>query len=239
MEGGAQTYLHFPRMAEADRPPSPSAGMMIFNTTTNKFQGHDGTDWFTFASEEAGVATHGSSHLATGGDPIPAGDLNITGVTGDFEVDGVLSVQGNATFVSSLSLTGGGGTYIRVPQMVEADRPDPPAEGMLIYNTDRDRFQGHDGTDWFTLAVEEAGVATHGSSHLSGAADPIPAGDLDITGVTGDFEVDGNIHARNLIQFSPTSAETGEPFIRFDNVLQRNLLGNSRIEVGTWEGITR
>jgi len=39
-----------------------------------------------------GGGPHGSSHLSTGTDPIPAGNLDITGVTSDFQVAGSLGV---------------------------------------------------------------------------------------------------------------------------------------------------
>jgi len=177
LTGGDETYLLLPTMAEADRPPSPSAGMMIFNTTTSRFQGHDGTNWFTFASEEAGVPSHGGEHLSTGADPIPAGNLNITGVTGNFTVAGTLTSQGNVTFQASLSMEGGDTTFIRMPRMASANRPPSPSIGMMIFNTDESWFEGYDGTAWRVLGVRGE-VAAHGSEHLSTGADPIPAGDL-------------------------------------------------------------
>jgi len=139
-----------------------------------------------------GGGPHGATHLSGGTDPIPAGDLDVTGVTGAFTVQGILTANANLLCQASLELQGGANTYARLPQMTAAERPPSPAAGMMIFNTDEAWFEGHDGTNWQVFA--KAGeVGSHGSSHLATGADPIPAGALDVTGVTDDFEIPGNL----------------------------------------------
>jgi len=42
----ATDYLKIPTGTTAQRPGSPSAGNIRFNTTTTKLEIHNGTDWF-------------------------------------------------------------------------------------------------------------------------------------------------------------------------------------------------
>ena len=42
-------HMDIPAGNTAQRPSTPQAGMMRFNTTTNVLEGYDGTDWVTIS----------------------------------------------------------------------------------------------------------------------------------------------------------------------------------------------
>tara|TARA_Y100001937_G_C7098228_1_gene321191 strand:+ start:869 stop:1513 length:645 start_codon:yes stop_codon:yes gene_type:complete len=45
--------IQIPSGTTAQRPGSPSAGMMRFNTDSSKFEGYNGTDWYAFTIGDA------------------------------------------------------------------------------------------------------------------------------------------------------------------------------------------
>jgi hypothetical protein len=67
--GGAGRFMIPPKVSTGDRSSiSPTAGGLIYNTSTNKFQGYNGTVWLDFAAssgilyaEIAGIATYATS----------------------------------------------------------------------------------------------------------------------------------------------------------------------------------
>lgn len=73
---GANAYIRLPNGPSADESSiTPAAGMVRFDTTTNYFRGYDGTTWTDLSS----------------------GNLTNLTVTGNAQINGTLSVDGNVT----------------------------------------------------------------------------------------------------------------------------------------------
>ena len=93
----------------------------------------------------AGVAGYG--HYGIVGTAGPGGAAGVFGSTsgGGYGVysNGDLYVNGNATISSTGAIT--------VPVGTTAQRPSPPVQGMIRYNTTTGKFEGYDGTAWQNL----------------------------------------------------------------------------------------
>jgi len=116
-----------------------------------------------------GGGPHGATHLSGGTDPIPAGDLDVTGVTGAFTVQGILTANANLLCQASLELQGTTSRlYVKkhyppqvriendanaamVVEVVESDNPDIP-NTLIIKgeNTFRVHFQQDGGRFQFS-----------------------------------------------------------------------------------------
>lgn len=122
-----------PRMSTTDRDniAGATAGLVIYNTTTNTLQFSDGTNWVDLADN--------STTGVSGTEPAGNGDVGIGTPTPN--VNAVLDVE---------STTQG----FLPPRLTTAERNvlPSPAEGLVIFNTDRSTLEFCDGTNWIDLS---------------------------------------------------------------------------------------
>ena len=120
-----------PRMSTSDRDniAGPTAGLVIYNTTTSTLQFSDGTDWVDLTD---------NSTTTFSGTPTGNGDVGIGTTTPD--ANAALDVE---------STTKG----FLPPRLTSAERDaiaSPPA-GLIIFNTTTNALEFSDGTDWVNI----------------------------------------------------------------------------------------
>ena len=100
-------YVKLPTGSTANRPVSPSNGMMRYNTDTSLFEGYLNGAWTSFASTGVGVLSINTGTGLTGGPITSTGTISIdnTGVTaGSYTAaDITVNAQGQITSASSNS----------------------------------------------------------------------------------------------------------------------------------------
>lgn len=74
--GTSKSSMILPKDTTANRPTTATAGMVRFNTTTNDFEGYDGTDWVAFSAPGSGEI--GEVKIWPAG-VVPAGYLECNG----------------------------------------------------------------------------------------------------------------------------------------------------------------
>ncbi|GGE21623.1 hypothetical protein [Psychroflexus salis] len=124
-----------PRMdtAQRDLIPSPSAGLIIFNTSTNSIEFCDGNNWVTY-NERA------TTPVNTNPAPSGIGDVGINTTTHD--VNAILD----------LATTNQGFLPPRLSTNQRNNISDPPA-GLLIFNTDTKSLQFYTKANWADFGV--------------------------------------------------------------------------------------
>ncbi len=138
-----------PRIAMANRPPSPATGLLIYQIDNNPgFYYFDGSDWKTFAKSGAalpgGTEVSGTSGLKVSSTNAGSGTtdwiaINAGGTAGDRVVAGNLFGKANIgahnntlTAWSDLTLNSGGGTVIVGGQNLS---PQPGSNGQALART--------------------------------------------------------------------------------------------------------
>lgn len=135
----SSTGLLLPRLSteERNQVPTPAAGLIIYNTTTNHINYFSGTRWcqveVTFTSASTGV-------LKTGG------GVALSGVPG-YEPEGsaMLDISDNSR-----------GVLIprTIPGAITA-----PANGLIIYNTAARQINYFDGTEWKEVCASSTDIS--------------------------------------------------------------------------------
>jgi len=110
------------------------------------------------------AAAHGASHLSTGTDPIPPGTLQISGVTGSFEIPGTLGVGTSPIPGRSLNIKSDGAARIYAENdgtaALEAEiksSTDPILPNWLVLrgvNTTKTHFQDASGFQFSTMGPD-------------------------------------------------------------------------------------
>jgi hypothetical protein len=78
-----------------------------------------------------------------------------------------LLIQPNGTGIVNFNTT----QAITLPRGTTLQRPSPASQGTFRYNTDLNRYEGYDGTDWFNLAgVEDLDADTKITAELTPGA---------------------------------------------------------------------
>lgn len=72
------------------------------------------------------------------------------------EVDGSALIKSGTEYVASSNNTGA----MIMPVGTTAQRPGSPVQGMIRFNSDTNKFEGYDGTDWINLVSEIWGDLT-------------------------------------------------------------------------------
>lgn len=126
-----------PNGTTAERPGSPSAGLIRYNTTTSRLEGYT-TSWQTFGS----------------------GDGTVTSVSG---VANQITVANGTTtpvvgFVDNPVFPGV--ASVKVPAGGSADRPISSVNGMIRYNTDLALFEGYVNGAWTVFSSGATGVVS-------------------------------------------------------------------------------
>lgn len=152
-----------PRMTTTQRDAiaTPAAGLVIYNTTTNKLNFYDGTAW---ASSAGGTASGGAGYVQLSDG---AGSLSNSGSTAGQQLFwdntnkrlGIGTDTPNASSLLDLSSTIKGFLPPRM-NSIQRDAIPAPAAGLVIYNTTTSKLNVYDGTAW----AGSAGASASGGS---------------------------------------------------------------------------
>lgn len=135
-----------PRMTQGDRDAigTPPQGLLIFNTSSNSFQYHNGAVWSNL--------TH--SGIVTGSPNKVPRFLGVWGLT-----PGVMTDDGNGVSINNTSAVAHSSAImdmtstakgLLIPRMNSAQRTaiPTPANGLLVYDTDQSAFLFYNGSAW-------------------------------------------------------------------------------------------
>jgi len=139
------TVAVIPDGTTGERPASPSAGMLRFNTTENEFEGYDGTEWGSIGGGGVQYTFHTSNYTASAGEGVLAdttgGSFTVTLPASPSVGDTVVVADaGGAWGTNNLTVARNGET-------IEDDTSDLIADidGVSITLV-------YDGTTWETYA---------------------------------------------------------------------------------------
>jgi hypothetical protein len=139
--------LLIPRISTAARNmiPSPATGLLIYNSTTNRFDYYNGSFW-----HQLGTAFISSS----------AGTLNPGGGVAINILPDVLA--DNSAILDINDSTRG----ILIPRISTSARDliSSPATGLIIYNTNTNLLDYYNGTQWIALCSVSTGIPGAGGS---------------------------------------------------------------------------
>ena len=193
-----------PRMSTTDRDniAGPTAGLVIYNTTTNTLQFSDGTDWVDLADN--------STTAVSGTEPAGNGDVGIGTATPN--VNAVLDVE---------STTQG----FLPPRMNDAQRNaiSSPAEGLTIYNTSNGCLEFWNNAFWVSACD---GTTQPGPTSVCGDQNFIPpylpadqTEVVPVTSPTGEVWMDRNLGAYTADR-TPPSSDGGTDCYAYGNLYQ-------------------
>ena len=137
VKGTTHGFL-IPRISTAMRDviPSPAAGLLIYNTTTNLLNVYNGSTWYSL---EAAFITSTSGTISAGG------GVAINAVPG--------STPDNSAILDVNNPTRG----ILIPRTTP-ESITSPATGLIIYNTNTNLLSYYNGMSWVSLCSISTGV---------------------------------------------------------------------------------
>lgn len=159
-------------MDERNSLGNPAEGLLIYNTSTNKFNYWNGEEWIEILSLE----------------------IIVSQATGSGTIDGVaINSDGSDPHHSALLEIKGSNGGILIPRMTTGQRNTISnlVNGLIIYNTETHRFNYYDGSEWKELCGISDGNATGNNTADFGVAintdgsDPDPSALLDIRSTFG------------------------------------------------------
>ncbi|MCX7955349.1 MAG: fibronectin type III domain-containing protein, partial [Bacteroidales bacterium] len=163
-----------PRLTNVQRNSlnNPAVGLLIYNSDSKRLNYWDGSKWVEITSVEVSVSQASGSGVVTG--------IGITNDGSDPHHSAMLEVKGT---------TGG----ILIPRMTTTQRNliSSPADGLLIYNTETNRFNYYNGTSWLELCGTNVGSSTgsvqagFGVSISLDGSDPHSSAILEVKSTTG------------------------------------------------------
>jgi uncharacterized protein (TIGR02145 family) len=173
-----------PRMSDAQRNaiPSPAAGLLIYNSTTNKFNYYKSTGWYELSR---------SSKSAVTGNNSPGGGIAINETSAIADKSAVLEIN---------SATRG----FLLPRTTQGSLT--PIEGLIYYDNSMNRLRYYDGNTWKTVCeTYKTNITGAGSLTSVGVA-------VNITGDIADPSAMLDVKATNQGLLIPglTSAQTGQ-----------------------------
>jgi len=136
--------LLIPRITSVQRNaiPSPATGLLVYNTTTNKFNYYNGSEWFeieaTYVSSTIGTVSSGSGISVNTSSNLP-------------DSSAILDVS-DAT------------RGILIPRLNGTGAISSPATGLTVYNTSTNRFNYYNGSAWVVPCATSTGVGGSGGS---------------------------------------------------------------------------
>ncbi|MBV5267455.1 MAG: hypothetical protein JZU67_02875, partial [Burkholderiaceae bacterium] len=167
---GTTHGLLIPRISTAIRDviPSPAAGLLIYNTTTNLINVYNGSTWYSL---EAAFITSTSGTISAGG------GVSVNAISG--------TAPDNSAIMDVNNPTRG----ILIPRTTPGSIPSP-ATGLIIYNTNTNLLNYYNGTTWVSPCAISTGVTGAGGSQTAmgvaintGNTAPDPSAMLDIAAV--------------------------------------------------------
>jgi hypothetical protein len=138
----------------------------------------------------------------------------------DFVVVGELTVEGQATFEGPVTMDSTGA--LKLPVGDVSERPSPPAQGMIRYNSEDDTFEGYNGSEWGSIG---------GGLSLWQASKPYLVDDIVLLEATGTIYKANTAHT-STATFNDDIAnwdEVSNPFLNTN----LNITGNSLISTNT------
>jgi len=142
--------LLIPRISTAARDliPSPAQGLLIYNTTANRFDYYNGSFWYqletTFISSAAGTLSPG----------------------GGVSINAAPDVLPDNSAMLDISNPARGVLFPRISTS-SRDLIQSPATGLIVYNTDANLLNYYNGTQWISLCSVSTGTAGAGGSQAA------------------------------------------------------------------------
>jgi hypothetical protein len=116
-----------PRLNDVQRNaiPSPATGLLIYNTTTNRFNIYNGSGWYEI------------------------GSTFVSSTTGTTSLGGGVAININGTAPNNVAMLDVSSTEkgVLIPRTTPVSIPSP-ATGLIIYDTVTNNLAYYDGNDW-------------------------------------------------------------------------------------------
>lgn len=151
--------LTIPAGTTAQRPATPTTGMLRYNTSTSTIETYTGASWITLG------AVYDTDSTSTGYFDLPSGTtgqrpaspntgyIRYNTTTSSLEVyNGSSWVAAGAVYDTDSTSTG----YFQVPRGTTAQRPVTPVGGMIRYNTSNTVLEAYNGIAWTSLGTSGA-----------------------------------------------------------------------------------
>ena len=178
--------ISLPTGTALERPSSPYAGMMRFNSDTGSFEGYDGTEWGDIGVSSPGIA---DSAVAP---TLYIDDAGNIGIGASIPADYLLAYKG-------IAVNGGNNTALSLTAVNYAS---------LMFGTDADPDLSNITYDFINTAMRffvEAGERMRLTPIGLGIGVTLPEEKLHVAGkskadsfITGDFEIVHNINTGSL-----------------------------------------
>lgn len=153
--------LYIPTGTTAERPVSPNAGYIRYNTTLNALEFYNAVAvaWQTSGNPE----TNGIANLTGTGLVVKTGtgtytSRTLTGTTNTITITNGDGVAGNPTVTIASNPVLPGLGSVTVPIGATGDRPGSPANGMMRYNTTLAKFEAYEAGAWTNMIGGGGGV---------------------------------------------------------------------------------
>lgn len=150
--------LQLPKGTTAQRPATPVAGMVRYNTTTSKIEAREGSSWVNLVGAENDADIAAIAALTGTGIPCRTADdtwaIRSVAITANqLAVTNPAGVAGNITLAIASNPVLPGTGSVTVPVGDTSQRPVTPVEGMIRYNSQTDELEVYKASDWKTVTT--------------------------------------------------------------------------------------
>ena len=143
--------------------PEGAEGEQVFNTTHGVMQYCDNSQWVRMDGYGSSLWAQGSGYLFRESGSVGIG-MNTVPADMMLAVDGKAAVNGielgghdnsDTNFITDLS---------RLPVITNAERGTVATTGLVVYNSEEDRIEFYDGTEWrYVTGVVSTGIGEGGT----------------------------------------------------------------------------
>ncbi|NTW33784.1 MAG: hypothetical protein HGB12_14380, partial [Bacteroidetes bacterium] len=129
----------FPRIPTTDNIITPDTGLIIYNTSINRFTYYNGSAWIELCATSA---------------------VGVSGATGSQSSEGgAINTSGDAAHFSAMLDVSSSNTGMLIPRLYTTERNDIKAVvGLTIYNKDNNTIEYYNGSGWYKLEYDAPSI---------------------------------------------------------------------------------
>ncbi len=208
---GSSGSVTLPSGITGQRPSSPTIGMLRFNSSDNRIEFYNGSNWVfgptgSLRALTAGMGLTGGTITTTG--TLALGNITITGI-----ITGNSTIGGSSTTIATSfapNLVFPGVLGFRLPGNTSS--PDNPVAGMIRYNSTLNKTEFYNGSVWTTGAAGTVTSVTAGNGLTGGTittSGTINVGAITVSGVATGTATIGNNNIRINASLVPNFRDAG------------------------------